>query len=56
MGKIPPTMLRTMLVAASALAAKAVKASIMYICVGSWTLLVQCGDGGSGRNGFHSQM
>jgi hypothetical protein len=56
MGKIPPTMLRTMLVAASALAAKAVKASIMYICVGNWISLVFCVDGRLGKNGFYSQM
>jgi hypothetical protein len=40
MGKIPPTIL----VAASALAAKAVKASIMYICVGSSTISVVYAD------------
>lgn len=53
MGKIPPTMLRTMLVAASALAAKAVKASIMYICVGSWILLVLCVDAGFEKHEFY---
>lgn len=53
MGKIPPTMLRTMLVAASALAATAVKASIMYICVGSWISSVLCVDRGFVKNDFY---